>query len=291
MEEKLTHKGSRSEKWKAYSGMAAAFLAVDHQANAQVLYTDVDPDEVVANGTYDIDFDGDGTVDVSFQHVLSNFTTSSGTINIRAAAVNGDVIGPSSSSYVYASALAAGAPIAPGNPDWNVTSSGLLGVQFTAGSGSGTYGNWPGQTAYLGCRFVSGLGTTHYAWVQLAVDAQVNNLTIIGYAFETTPDSLILAGDEGIASSVADLLGSGRLQVFPNPVKDLTTVRLGDDMNGQVSVQVLDGIGRVVQENQMNTINGTRSLDLDLSALPAGNYFVAVRSGDRVIHRKITKVG
>jgi hypothetical protein len=49
MEEKLTLRGTRSDKLKAYTGMAAAFLAVAPEADAQVLYTDVDPDVVLAN--------------------------------------------------------------------------------------------------------------------------------------------------------------------------------------------------------------------------------------------------
>jgi hypothetical protein len=165
-----------------------------------------------------------------------------------------------------------------------------MALRFASTSSTSVYGAWPGQTAYLGCRFVSGLGTTHYAWVKLSVDPLVANMTIMGYAFEATPNTAITAGDEGVISSLSDHLGSGRLQVFPNPVKDLTTVRLGDDLNGQVTIQVLDGIGRVMREDHLSTLNGTRTLDLDLSALPAGNYFVAVRSGDRVIHRKVTKV-
>lgn len=284
-----TKKRRGADKWKAYSGMAAAFLAVEQNADAQVLYTDVDPDEVLVNDTYAIDFDNDGTADVSFNHVISVSTSSSYTLEIRTALVAGDVIGAASSSYIYPNALAAGAVIAPGNPDWNQIPYGFMALRFVSGSSTGLYGAWAGQTAYLGCRFVSGMGDTHYAWVQLAVDPLVGDMTILGYAFEASPNTAIEAGDQGTATSVLDLEGSARMQVFPNPVRDLAVLKLGDDIEGQVSIQVLDAIGRVMQRAELNAMSGSRSIELDMSTLPKGTYFVSVRHGDRVMHRKVTK--
>jgi hypothetical protein len=78
--------------------------------------------------------------------------------------------------------------------------------------------------------------------------------------------------------------------VFPNPVRDMARVRVGDALQGQVSVQVLDGIGRVVQRAELNVATGQRVMEIDMNALPAGTYFVSVRNGDRVLHRKVSKV-
>jgi hypothetical protein len=114
-------------------------------------------------------------------------------------------------------------------------------------------------------------------------------MTILGYAFEATPNTAIDAGDQGTTTSMLDLEGSARLQVFPNPVRDMAVLRLADDIEGNVSVQVLDAIGRVMQRAELNTASGSRSIELDLSALPNGTYFVSVRNGERVMHRKVTK--
>ena len=200
-----------ADKWKTYTGMAAAFLAVNH-ADAQVIYTDVDPDEVIMNGTYSIDFDNDGTPDLMFEHFGTVFTTSSGTtITLNAAAAGGDVIASSSSGYIYPSVLPAGAPIAPGNPNWQQTTSATLGTFASSSNGSSTsYGPWPGQTGYLGCRFTAGGGTVHYAWVHVSVDPTVTNIIILGYAYEGTPNTQIIAGDQG-SVAVADLEGPARL--------------------------------------------------------------------------------
>ena len=60
-----THCSRISDKWKAYSGMAAAFLVVAKDSDAQVVYTDVDPDAAVISGNYDVDFDNDGDRDLA----------------------------------------------------------------------------------------------------------------------------------------------------------------------------------------------------------------------------------
>ncbi len=289
MKENVTRSRSCADKWKAYTGMAAAFLAMDRDADAQVVYTDVDPDEVLFNSDYAIDFDNDGTPDIQFVHIESNISSSSYNLTIRGALAAGDVIGPGSSSYVYGSALAAGMLIAPGDPNWNANSSVILGLRFASSSSQGTYGNFSGQTAYLGCRFVNTGGDTLYAWVHLAVDAQVGNMTILGYAYETTANTAIVAGDQGTTTGVNLPRALTEIKLYPNPTRDLATLRLGDDLTGQVSVQVLDGIGRQVQRAELNMASGTRSFQVDLSALPAGTYFVTVRNGGNVAHRKLVK--
>jgi hypothetical protein len=78
--------------------------------------------------------------------------------------------------------------------------------------------------------------------------------------------------------------------VFPNPVRDRATLRLPEGLEGQVTVEVLDGIGQVMQRSEFNASTGMRTSELDLASLPAGTYFMSVRNGDRVMHRKVTKV-
>ena len=276
-------------KWKTYSGMAAAFLAMNADADAQVIYTDVDPDVLISMAPYSIDFDGDGVFDVNFEHVSFTFTFSSQQVTVRNVIGTGDMIALANSSYVYPSALAAGAPIGPNDPNWNMVNAGTLAGLFSTGSYGSTTGEWVGQDAYIGCRFTSGDGEVHYAWVHLAVDPDLLNFTVKAYAYESIPELQIIAGNEGGPATVGDTEGPGRLQVFPNPVRDLTTVRFGDGMQGQVNVQVLDGIGRVLQQHN-TSISAERSMTLDLSALPAGTYFIAVRNNKRVLHRTVTKV-
>ena len=278
------------DSWKAYTSMATAFLALGQQAEAQVIYTDFDPDILLIGGNHGIDFDADGTNDLNILHISNVITTSSGTALLNEAAVNGEVIGIASSGYLYPSALASGVEIGSSDPNWGIPGAvGFLGIRLVTSSSTSSNGYWIGESAFLGCRFTVPGGGTHYGWVQLSVDTAVGSITIHGYAYESTPGLSIIAGNQGGMAAVADLEGPARLEVFPNPVKDLTTVRFGEALQGQVNVEVLDGVGRVLQQ-QSTTIDAERSMTLDLGALPAGTYFIAVRNNKRVLHRTVTKV-
>jgi hypothetical protein len=56
-------------------------------------------------------------------------------------------------------------------------------------------GNFLGQTnRFLGLRFIIG-GQTNYGWLEIAdVPDDASSVTIAGYAYETAPDTEILAG-------------------------------------------------------------------------------------------------
>jgi hypothetical protein len=59
-------------------------------------------------------------------------------------------------------------------------------------------GNWQlNSTNLFGFRFVASDGLTHYAWGRIAVGATVQDRTLVDLAWETFPDTPILAGNEG----------------------------------------------------------------------------------------------
>jgi hypothetical protein len=55
-----------------------------------------------------------------------------------------------------------------------------------------------GEEGYAGFRFVGGDGRFHYGWLRLAVDDFVSEGTLFEYAYETTPDTPIAAGDSDV---------------------------------------------------------------------------------------------
>jgi hypothetical protein len=114
-----------------------------------------------------------------------------------------------------ASALSKGALIGP--QQRFISSEGSLGevmVEFwSTPDGGGSTGRWANlSNRYLGLRFRIG-GKVHYGWARLSVE--VGNgivTTMTGYAYETTPNKAIRAGqtqgpaDDGMSP---DLTGAG----------------------------------------------------------------------------------
>jgi hypothetical protein len=80
----------------------------------------------------------------------------------------------------------------------------MVGGRFFAGSLSSFYGPWLNATnKYVGIQF-SINGRAHYGWARLTVKTLLDRYLhvhiraiLTGYAYETQPNTAILAGDEG----------------------------------------------------------------------------------------------
>ncbi len=89
----------------------------------------------------------------------------------------------------------------------------------------------------------------------------------------------------GVAPVVKQTLDQS-LVVFPNPVNNLLTMWFEDE-NEKVAYTITNEVGAVVMSESNVKKNGLK-MNIDLSALPAGAYFVRLTTGDQVATRKIT---
>ena len=68
-------------------------------------------------------------------------------------------------------------------------------------------------------------------------------------------------------------------KVFPNPVVNTMAIDYISDFDAEIEVSVIDMAGRVVVQQQNNVLSGANAINLDLSSLENGNYFVSVSNG------------
>ena len=199
------------KKLAGFTAMAGAVIA-GSAADAQIVYSDVNPDVVVdtTSGIYDLDFNNDAIPDASFSVVhASGSLTYSGipiTYDVSYALAYPGAGGGLQMSLVPGSSSSMTSAIAPLNngdainPGAMFTSSGgYLGAEGLAIiSGFGSYPIQAGEflgvsDKFLGVKFVAG-ANTHYGWVRLDVAGDASTITIKDYAFNAFPDGEILAG-------------------------------------------------------------------------------------------------
>lgn len=181
---KKTTKNDFSKKLAQYGALSIAIAGVA-DATGQIVYTDVDPDFVGgAPSSFAIDFDGDGTVDVTiFQSNNGNYEL----VQALPAAGNGIIAMPDGAgNYAYASNLMSGDVI-------NSAAAFLSYGSLCAGPGySGS--NFCATTGgFVGVEFDIS-GTTYYGWVGVDV-LDSSNYTIRDYAYNSTPGEPITAGE------------------------------------------------------------------------------------------------
>jgi hypothetical protein len=181
----------------AYSTMAAAGVAAcSSLAHAEVVYT---PVQTKIHSSFLIDLNHDGIDDF---RIYSYDLSGQGEVDVFAARSN-RIIGVNQkcgfeNNDPSAAPLAAGAEIGEGKPFQAL-------ANCMAFSDSGLHnGPWFGiQNRYLGFAFMIE-GKVHFGWARLSLGNFIFNQTaeITGYAYETSPNTPIIAGDEGNSASV-----------------------------------------------------------------------------------------
>jgi hypothetical protein len=73
---------------------------------------------------------------------------------------------------------------------------------------------------------------------------------------------------------------NGSIAIFPNPAKDVLTVQLHMPA-GAISLQIIDGMGRMVKTISLQSSGSTLSTAIDIRELAAGQYYI--HAGSEII--------
>jgi len=245
-------------KMKAYSVAAGAVIAVGSNADAQVVYSG-DISELVTT-SYDIDLDGDAVNDFTIGLATSSSYKS---VNLTPVASGNQWL--STALYNnYVKAIPASTEIGSVATPWGNDT--FLWNMGWIKSGTSNYpGNFIGQgDQFIGVKFDIS-GAVHYGWIRVNVAADATQLTVIDWAYESTADGNINAGDIGGVS--VNTLADGNINVFPNPSNGIFNLTPNVD---NFSIEVSDITGRVIltdsSENHL----------IDLSSFGAGTYFIKI---------------
>lgn len=273
---------------KAFCPFVIMMMISGTDANAQIVYFDVNPDLIAAcNGnqhcsrSYSLDLNNDGLGDfiILLGHgCINNCVRSVGiapdsSVNAFAISTNGakkffinDTIGPAQT--------------------WQNSSSAVL---RRWGSGSVYAGEWIYETdKYLGLSInVSGL--TYYGWVRLdvTVDSVTGFRTIKDYAYNTIPNQPILAG-QTMTTGVMENTFASSITIFPNPTTDELTAEFSLEEPTNVQFELYDMVGSpIVIASNENYAAGPNRKQMNVGQVPSGIYQLAIKTNKSVISRKV----
>jgi len=198
-----------SKRLAQYGALTIAIAGVT-DASGQIEYTDITPDfNGGTNTDYALDLNDDGIDD--FQIVQSTYGYPSYSFFVNRLALRplnasneALVDDPSAGNYAYPFALDSGDVISSGQATWN--NNGLESTSFQSLNWASSYngslsndGNFVDVTdKFVGLRFNIS-GQTHYGWVRLDVNADATVWAIKDYAYNTTPNEPINAGQSALS--------------------------------------------------------------------------------------------
>jgi len=105
--------------------------------------------------------------------------------------------------------------------------------------------------------------------------------------FDTTHISYAWERDSVGASGISMLPEKG-IAIYPNPVNDLCTIDLGDELASSAEIVVYDMIGRELFHKQIEAVDNRKIL-LNTASWNAGLYEVLIRSAGTEYHAKLLK--
>lgn len=269
------------KKLNAYAA-AAGTLALAGAADAQIVYTDINPDTIVHDSlTYSLDFDNNSQPELIFSTVVSS-SSSSSPAHLAIVGVTGNpnnaILGSIyAANYPFPFAMNNGDSISGTGTTWNAVpfNGGIqyLGVTY----GSTTYGNWVGvNDKYLGVRFNIG-SNVHYGWVRLSVSANSDTIIIKDYAYEILPGVGLTAGQ---LTGMHDQTSPGNINVFSSAN---TVVISNPDYAKGGTIRILNTIGEIVYEGEMTD----ETMRISLEGKASGIYLVQFVRDDKQLTKKV----
>ena len=229
---------------------------------SQVIYTDI-PD-ATPNATYALDLNNDTIVDFLIQFDSGDKVMCKPQNN---NAYSGDLVAGehlpwalSASDYICDSLATWYDSANPGIMAWGTS-----------------IGNWVGATdKYLALKLIVGTDT-YYGWARMDLLPSSTSFTIKDYAYESTPNTCIQAGQTGLG--VNENLSKNVVSVFPNPFNASTTIHVtGNHKNAALTIYNVSG--QTIK--QVKDLSG-QSVSISRDDLPSGLYFIQLTEEDKVI--------
>ena len=142
------------------------------------------------------------------------------------------------------------------------------------------YTTWMGTTSYVGFK-VRNAGATHYGWIKMSVNSN-NTITVYEYAWQTTPNAAIAAGDKG-GVGIESAVVANNMSLYPNPASSNLTINFTEQVE---IVKIYSVDGREMMKFVPNSLNET----INVSSLNSGVYFVVSQKGnEKSIQKLIVK--
>jgi hypothetical protein len=272
------------QKLKSYT-LLASIQGFSIATSAQVTYTDINPDTTltptaVNMGEYILDFNNDGTFEVAITAYIygTAFNSVASLYALDSNAIRGDFLNPNSSD-AYVDIINSGDSIKPSDSNWR-SSFATPSPQHRLSGISSAYPNWMNQSdKFMAVRFDLGVvGQLHYGWVRMTQAG--NTLIVKDYAYNTTPNQGLIAG-EGILTSADE-----KYEVI-TPLVHVYDHALFVNLQGlPVTEDRLDIYNTSGQLVFSATVKET-TMSISLSNFSTGIYFVQLLYNGEIISRKI----
>ena len=263
---------------------------------SQVIYTDVNPDIVLlssSDDSYAVDFNSDLNLDVVIFETQMDTTISGvpwtftgaalSTLGINEVAGNVMILGGENILLLDTISVAQNIDSALTYLNTTSISSVFPGAAIrvlSSGTFAATIGDFqPNVDGYIGVKFDIS-GSYHYGWIRVNPSTDGTSCTVLDYAYESSPNIGIIAGDYGGAGliGIQENISNVIIRTFNNNIQ----VKINSELN-DAQLTITNISGQQVLSKVLNSDNEIISMD----GLAAGIYLATIFSDECKITKRV----
>ncbi len=273
------------KKFSAFIVIAMMFSA---STNAQIFYTDVNPDVTINTngGAYALDLNNDGITDFNITFTTTMFGSQTNKY-ITITPLGANKVG---TDYIYPNALPLNTLIDSSSFTWlsNANQSLISRIWFLPPR-SQTWiwqyrGNWNGASNKYIPLQLDLSSQKFYGWARLDAATNAASFTVKDYAYNSIPNQPILAGETGsVTTGISENSFASSINLFPNPAKNHLTIDLGSN-NKKVEVTIADITGKVIYTI---VAQDTHMVEVNTNDFAEGIYVVQIQTAGFITTKKL----
>ena len=112
----------------------------------------------------------------------------------------------------------------------------------------------------------------------------------LGFGSTTTlGGGLLKYNDNLFGTSSLDVIGSHELMIYPNPVENQISIQLGQALQGDITIRLVNIVGQIVLERNHFKNQKEEIIDLNVTRLFKGPYQLMVSNKDKTIAKSVVK--
>ncbi len=134
---------------------------------------------------------------------------------------------------------------------------------------------------YVGFKFKGTGANIHYGWAQIDIVENSNGATVTlnGYAYQSTPNTPIKAGDKGYSSLLNTQSENISVSIYPNPASEMVNINSTKQVD---KVEIYNALGQIVLSDVANN-------NVNISSLNKGVYYMTVVVENEIVTTKFVK--
>jgi len=225
---------------------------------------------------------------LSYQWQKNSVNISGATKKTYTTSVGASYTVKESNTYSCSSTSAATIVNKVSKPAATITALGSLNICHTgsvvlqANTGTGLTYQWLKSNSNI----LGATNSSYTATVQGTYKVVVTNST--GCSKTSSGVSVTKSCREG--DDTDDELAAGELNIYPNPTTErfIVDLHLANDVNKEVTIQIYNSLGQLVQEEKTMSVDGTVNKEIHFTnEAPAGSYLVRVIAGDELFTKQL----